>query len=249
VAYPLKLAGWPARRRHERVAELLEFVGSRQGAPVPEASSPAGRNSGGHARALATSPTILLADEATSALDPETTRDVLALLRRVNRELGTTIVVITHEMEVVSSLATRCRDGGGRVIEHGPIYERVRRPATAGHPPPGAQRAARPADRGDPGQAAAALHRADRGRRDPRRRHHPGRAGRQLDQHRVRATIIYGGIGELADKPFGSITYELAGDDASVDAVISELAQVATVEELHAGAGSAVAGSGRRGCR
>ena len=62
----------------------------------------------GIARALATSPSLLLADESTSALDPETTQEVLDLLRRVNRELGITIIVITHEMEVIRSWPTGC---------------------------------------------------------------------------------------------------------------------------------------------
>ncbi|HTF47053.1 MAG TPA: ATP-binding cassette domain-containing protein, partial [Pseudonocardia sp.] len=98
VAYPLKLAGWPAQRRRERVAELLEFVGIADKArQYPSQLSGGQKQRVGIARALATSPTILLADEATSALDPETTRDVLALLKKINRELGTTIVVITHE--------------------------------------------------------------------------------------------------------------------------------------------------------
>src|SRR5690606_33676649 len=83
----------------------------------------------GIARALATGPSILLADEATSALDPETTQDVLALLRKINKELDTTIVVITHEMEVVSSICHRVVVmESGRVIEHGPIYDVFARP-------------------------------------------------------------------------------------------------------------------------
>jgi len=84
VAYPLKLAGWPRQRRAERVAELLDFVGIADKArQYPSQLSGGQKQRVGIARALATSPTILLADEATSALDPETTRDVLALLKTV----------------------------------------------------------------------------------------------------------------------------------------------------------------------
>jgi D-methionine transport system ATP-binding protein len=251
VAYPLKLAGWPAQRRRERVAELLEFVGIADKArQYPSQLSGGQKQRVGIARALATSPTILLADEATSALDPETTRDVLALLKKINRELGTTIVVITHEMEVVSSLCDQVAVmEDGRVIEHGAIYDVFADPQ-------------QPATRR---LVHSTLH--DRPTEETLRRlrrHFTGRIvavairdggttlaalATKLDQHQVRATIIYGGIGELADKPFGSITYELAGDDASVDAVISELAELATAEELHPGAGSEVLAQGAGGVR
>ena len=106
VAYPLRLQGMPKQQREERVKELLEFVGlSDKGKAYPEQLSGGQKQRVGIARALATNPSLLLADEATSALDPSTTRDVLELLRKVNRELGITIVVITHEMEVVRSIA------------------------------------------------------------------------------------------------------------------------------------------------
>jgi len=125
VGYPLRIAGWPRERRRQRVAELLEFVGiSDKARQFPHQLSGGQKQRVGIARALATSPRILLADEATSALDPETTLDVLALLKRINRELGTTIVVITHEMEVVSSICDKVAVmEQGRVIEHGPVYD------------------------------------------------------------------------------------------------------------------------------
>jgi D-methionine transport system ATP-binding protein len=125
VGYPLRIAGWSRERRRERVAELLEFVGIAEKArQFPNQLSGGQKQRVGIARALATSPRILLADEATSALDPETTKDVLGLLKRINRELGTTIVVITHEMDVVSSICdTVAVMERGRVIEHGPVYD------------------------------------------------------------------------------------------------------------------------------
>ena len=83
----------------------------------------------GIARALAASPKILLADESTSALDPQTTQDVLRLLRKVNTELGITIVVITHELEVVRAIADRVAVlENGRVAEHGPVFDIFTRP-------------------------------------------------------------------------------------------------------------------------
>ncbi|MDR3068577.1 MAG: ATP-binding cassette domain-containing protein, partial [Cellulomonas sp.] len=102
VAYPLRLAGWDRARRRTRVAQLLDYVQIADKARAYPAQLSGGQQQRvGIARALATEPKVLLADEATSALDPETTRDVLDLLKRVNTELGVTVVLITHEMSVV----------------------------------------------------------------------------------------------------------------------------------------------------
>jgi D-methionine transport system ATP-binding protein len=108
VAYPLKVAGVGKDERDRRVAELLDFVGLLDRAyAYPEQLSGGQKQRVGIARALASNPELLLADEATSALDPETTAEVLALLRRVNQELGVTIIVITHEMDAVRRIADR----------------------------------------------------------------------------------------------------------------------------------------------
>ncbi|MFX5817242.1 ATP-binding cassette domain-containing protein, partial [Acinetobacter baumannii] len=78
----------------------------------------------GIARALATEPKVLLSDEATSALDPETTRSILALLRRVNELTGVTIVLITHEMQVIKEICDQVAViEAGRIIEEGPVYQ------------------------------------------------------------------------------------------------------------------------------
>ena len=85
----------------------------------------------GIARALAANPRILLADEATSALDPQTTNDVLRLLKKVNEELGITVVVITHEMDVVRKIADRVAVlDRGRLIEGGSVYDTFAEPRT-----------------------------------------------------------------------------------------------------------------------
>jgi len=102
VALPLKIAGTPASAIAARVAELLDLVGLNDHAgKYPAQLSGGQKQRVGIARALATRPDVLLCDEATSALDPETTREVLALIATLNRDLGLTIVLITHEMDVV----------------------------------------------------------------------------------------------------------------------------------------------------
>ena len=102
VAYPLQLDHWRKDYQDKRVKELLEFVGlSEHANRYPAQLSGGQKQRVGIARALATNPKILLADEATSALDPETTTEVLELLRKINEQLGVTIVLITHQMNVV----------------------------------------------------------------------------------------------------------------------------------------------------
>ncbi|NJC42217.1 D-methionine transport system ATP-binding protein [Brevundimonas alba] len=121
VAFPLRLEGRPGAEVDRRVAELLERLGLTEHAKKHPAQLSGGQKQRvGIARALATEPKVLLCDEATSALDPETTEDILTLLDQLNRELGLTIVLITHQMEVVRRVCDRVavlKDG--RVVEEG----------------------------------------------------------------------------------------------------------------------------------
>lgn len=130
VALPLRLAGVGRREATARAAEALDTVGL-----ADKAHAYPGRLSGGQkqragiARALAPNPDLLLSDEATSALDPETTRSILALLRDINRRLGLTTVLITHEMEVIRAIADRVAViDQGRIVEIGPVWRVFGRP-------------------------------------------------------------------------------------------------------------------------
>jgi D-methionine transport system ATP-binding protein len=119
IALPLKIAGRSQSERHERVRALLWLVGLEDKAMAYPAQLSRGQKQRvGIARALAADPALLLSDEATSALDPETTASILALLRDINRKLGLTIVLITHEMSVVRAIAGRVI-----VLDHGRIVE------------------------------------------------------------------------------------------------------------------------------
>ncbi|MCR6631927.1 MAG: methionine ABC transporter ATP-binding protein [Magnetospirillum sp.] len=122
VAFPLELAGLPRAEIHRRVDHLLSLVGlSDKWAAYPAELSGGQKQRVGIARALASQPSVLLCDEATSALDPATTKSILALLKDINRELGLTIVLITHEMAVVREIADRVA-----VLEHGEVIEQGR---------------------------------------------------------------------------------------------------------------------------
>lgn len=125
VAWPLRIAGWDSARIAPRVAQLLARVGlADQAHKYPAQLSGGQKQRVGIARALALEPRVLLCDEATSALDPETTRAILALLAELNEELGLTIVLITHEMEVVRQVCDRVAVlEGGRIVEQGPVSE------------------------------------------------------------------------------------------------------------------------------
>ncbi|MCS5713251.1 methionine ABC transporter ATP-binding protein [Herbiconiux sp. CPCC 205716] len=125
VAMPLRLDGVGAEAARARADEVLDFVGLSG-----KAGSFAGDLSGGQkqrvgiARALVRNPRILLSDEATSALDPTTTAQIIDLLRSINREYGTTVLVVTHEMDVIKDLADRVAvmaDGG--IVEEGPVLD------------------------------------------------------------------------------------------------------------------------------
>ncbi len=125
VALPLKIAGVAKAERLARARDLLNLVGlSDKARAYPAALSGGQKQRVGIARALSAEPALLLSDEATSALDPETTRSILALLRDINRKLGLTIILITHEMDVVRAVADRVAViDAGRIVEEGPVWQ------------------------------------------------------------------------------------------------------------------------------
>lgn len=135
IALPLEIAGWSKADIKARVAELLRLVDiADKHDRYPSELSGGQKQRIGIARALATRPNVLLSDEATSALDPQTTRAILDLLANINRELGVTIILITHEMSVVRQLAKEVVViDGGRIVERGhvaDIFTHPRHPTT-----------------------------------------------------------------------------------------------------------------------
>ncbi|WP_022706842.1 methionine ABC transporter ATP-binding protein [Paracoccus zeaxanthinifaciens] len=133
VALPLEVAGTPRAKIRPRVDELIEQVGLQALADrYPAELSGGQKQRVGIARALATDPKVLLSDEATSALDPETTQTVLELLARINRDLGLTILLITHEMAVLRDIASHMAViEGGSIVEAGETHKVFTRPAHA----------------------------------------------------------------------------------------------------------------------
>ena len=119
IMFPMELAKVPKDKAEARARELLELVGLPDKADAYPAQLSGGQKQRiAIARALATDPKVLLCDEATSALDPNTTHAILQLIQKINRELGITVVIITHEMAVVKEICHRVA-----VMEHGKVVE------------------------------------------------------------------------------------------------------------------------------
>ncbi|WP_295034610.1 methionine ABC transporter ATP-binding protein [uncultured Microbacterium sp.] len=243
IAYPLRLAGWAKADLEARVTELLAFVGlSDKARAYPEQLSGGQKQRVGIARALATRPAILLADEATSALDPQTTHEVLELLDRVNREQGVTIVVITHEMDVIQTLATKVAVmENGRVVEQGDVFEVFSNPHN-----PASQRFVGTVIKGVPSPAEQASLQA----------RHEGRlvtfSFRDGDSSQAQVfldlaeaglgfELVYGGINDIRGRAFGHLTLAIRGSDAAIDAALTKIGAHATVTEAARATGAAAA--------
>ncbi|MFG1343903.1 methionine ABC transporter ATP-binding protein [Xanthobacter autotrophicus DSM 431] len=226
VALPLEIAGTPAREIKARVEPLLELVGlSDKRDRYPAELSGGQKQRVGIARALATRPRVLLSDEATSALDPETTNQILALLRKVNAELNLTVLLITHEMAVIKAVADRVAViDGGRIVEEGSTYEVFARPqhattrsflsALTGQTlPPHVADRLQPI----PGEGREAVLRivfTGTHATDPVL----SRVSRLLS---VDVNIIQAQVDEIAGAPFGVIVVSVPGDAATVSAVVN----------------------------
>ncbi|MBO9539979.1 ATP-binding cassette domain-containing protein [bacterium] len=133
IAFPLEIAGWSQEAIRERVAECLDIVQlSDRAAHYPAQLSGGQKQRVGIARALAPRPKVILADEPTSALDPRTTRSILDCLKAINRDFGVTIVLVTHDMQVIRAICHRAALlDQGRLVEVLAVQDGEARPTTA----------------------------------------------------------------------------------------------------------------------
>ena len=218
IAFPLRVAGSPASEIAARVTELLDVVGlGDHAAKYPAQLSGGQKQRVGIARALATRPDVLLCDEATSALDTETTREILALIGALNRDLGLTIVLITHEIDVVRQVCDRVAVlQAGRVVEAGSTFDVVLDP----------QHAATRALLADAGELPVGGH--DFAGQVVRFTLHGAAVATPVISRVTRETgadisVLDGRVGRLRDTPYGQLTLGLAGGD--VAAALALLAQ------------------------
>ena len=233
VALPLELAGLDRAAIRARVAPLLELVGLAALAQrYPAQISGGQKQRVGIARALASQPKVLLSDEATSALDPETTRSILALLQQINREMGLTIVLITHQMQVIRQIAHRVAVmEAGHVVEQGSVLEVFTRPRQAitrslieevmpqtlpasVHAHMAQLQASLPA--GHAGRLLRLVYAGDSAAQPL--------LSRLLRQHRVDVSILHGQMDEIQGQSFGALAVYASGPAASVQAVADGLA-------------------------
>jgi D-methionine transport system ATP-binding protein len=237
IALPLEIAGWSKSDIAVRVSELLDLVDiADKRHRYPSELSGGQKQRIGIARALATRPSVLLSDEATSALDPQTTRSILDLLANINRELGVTIVLITHEMSVVRQLGKEVTVlDAGHIVERGPVADIFTHPRHAitqsflsevvgdavpvslssrlqQHPSPGSQTVIRVLIQGNGGDTLVT------------------RLSRELA---IDVALLSARIDEIGGQHIGSLTLGVPGDEAGVTKVLSFLShQRFSVERL-----------------
>ena len=232
IEYPLQLQGVGKQERAKRVQELLDFVGlGDKGKSYPEQLSGGQKQRVGIARALATNPSLLLADEATSALDPTTTQEVLDLLRQVNKEFGITIVVITHEMEVVRSIADKVAVmENGRVVEQGSVYEVFSNPQTSV-----AAKFVATSLRNEPDVVETDDLLAHEGRLFTINLTEESgffTAAARLKEAGVSIAVVHGGITTLQQHSFGKLTVRLSGDNNAIEEFYRTLSTTTQIEEI-----------------
>jgi len=238
IALPLEIAGVPKAEIRTRVDELLGLVGlTEQRDRYPSELSGGQKQRVGIARALATRPKVLLCNEATSALDPETTHQILALLRRIRDELNLTIVLITHEMAVVKAIADRVAVlDEGRVVEQGPtfdVFSRPRHPTTrrfvgtvtgAALPESLASKLSRVPITGRNRALVRITFTGDQANEPVL-----SRVARVIN---IELNIVSGQIEEIGGKAFGTLIIAVPGDVVTLNAVTSALTRLDLASEV-----------------
>lgn len=223
IAFPLRISKVPKPDIKKRVEELLELVGLTSHAhKYPAQLSGGQKQRVGIARALANDPDVLLCDEATSALDPQTTESILTLLKDINRKLGITILLITHEMHVIRSICDRVAVmDQGRIIEFGDVLSVFLNPQHATTK----EFVSQVSEKLDP-----ELIRSQAGGRIVRIHYMGNTAYEPILYETVRSTaatfvILQGTVSRMKETPYGQLIVELRGSDSDTDQIIARLKQ------------------------
>ncbi|APC09236.1 methionine ABC transporter ATP-binding protein [Neomoorella thermoacetica] len=225
VAFPLEIAGQPRRVIQEKVKRSLALVGlSDKAGHYPAELSGGQKQRVGIARALASEPRLLLCDEPTSALDPQTTASILGLLRDINKSLGLTIIIITHEMQVIKEICDRVAVlNHGRIVEAGSVLDIF----TAPRHPVTRELIKSILDTSIPEQVLAGYNPAGTSLlvRLSFIGHSAGEPviSRMIQEYNVQANILYGKIDHIKDTPFGTLTLELSGQPDALNAAVAFL--------------------------
>jgi len=226
VAFPLEIGGYPKDRIKKRVTEVLELVGLLDKAEsYPRELSGGQKQRVGIARAIAANPKILLCDEPTSALDPQTTGQILKLLAEINQKLGITMVIITHEMRVITEICDRVAVmDKGRVVEEGKVSEVFLNPwhpvtrdfvgtVLSSELP---EEVLLKAKNKTPGRKILVLRFAGEAANEPI-------VSKIIKQTGVELSILYGNVGHLKEVPYGTLAVEILGDEEKQARVLNLL--------------------------
>lgn len=229
IAFPLELSKKGKEEIDKEVTHLLDLVGlSDKKNSYPSQLSGGQKQRVGIARALACRPKVLLCDEATSALDPQTTKSILALLKDINRKFQLTIVLITHEMQVIKEICDRVAViEDGHIVEEGPVLEVFTAPqsqtakdfinALVQHPLP--EHFAGLSETPVPGTDNNLLVRLSfvgHSTEEPV-------ISAMVRHFNVDANILYGNIDHIQDTPIGTLVIELSGNEASLQQALRYL--------------------------
>ncbi|MFF2752215.1 methionine ABC transporter ATP-binding protein [Psychrobacillus sp. NPDC058041] len=234
IAYPLKLGGLSKQEINQRVEELLQFVGlSDKSKDYPDQLSGGQKQRVGIARALATSPDVLICDEATSALDPETTAEILRLLKKVNQDLGITVLLITHEMHVIQSICHRVAVmENGEVIESGDVFDVFTNPQHLT-----TQRFIQSVQQDLPSETILKEWRSRGGKKLYRVIFkgditNDAVLSQVTQKHQVHFNIVYGSVRELQEKLFGNLLISFEGNSEAIQKTLRDLETIVDIEEV-----------------
>ncbi|ACL70975.1 methionine ABC transporter ATP-binding protein [Halothermothrix orenii] len=229
ISFPLEIAGVPAVEREERVERLMELVGLGDRADhYPSQLSGGQKQRVGIARALANNPDLLLSDEATSSLDPESTESILNLLSRIREEMNLTIILITHEMEVIKQICDRVAViEGGKIIEEGKVIDVFASPQA-----PLTRRFIKSVINFDLSpRVLEHLDVIDKKEGKIIRlsfvgeKTHKPLISSLVRKYKIDANILYGNVDDIKGVPFGTLVLKLEGDITQIDRAIKFLRQ------------------------
>lgn len=226
VAMPLLLANIPKNDIEKQVKELLDFVGlADQAQKYPDQLSGGQKQRIGIARALATNPSVLLCDEATSALDPQTTKSILDLLRKINKEYTITILLITHEMGVIREICDKVAVlEAGKVIEQGSVFNVFSNPQQAT-----TKRFVRSVMNDELPESLLAQIQDKQNNQAIYRLQFTGTSVGQPFMSRVSRdfnvdlNVLFGNITELQGVPYGNLIVEFSGESSEVERALSSI--------------------------